>query len=449
MNTLENEELNKLLQCINLLIEDCEFETADSKLDQILDMEPTNAEAYFLKTLVNHKARSVNELIAIKAEVNADPDFIRALRYADDIKRDEWQGIFFDIEQEPIAIEPNKEEISAVVPQETVMSSDVIDDFFNDNCESTNTEVSNVLPLEKSNSKIKKNLIIGISAVAAVLVIIIIAVTAISSNRKKGYVESLKSSIVAEYGSFPLGAVFDQYLASVKYKFKEIHMGKIIVEVQGKLKGNNVTFEYRKSKDDNSYYSNSAYLRREWTLQNIRLDDYNITKMDDETLEACLFYAYSEDYDDFADFLLDNKIYEFSSSTQKDSRKNISYNGNNVDWLKSCRSEDYQSITNDDVFGKYLRSLIYKQYTENDQDYVEVSGKVNGKRVVLTFSMEEAELEYYYNAVLKSLTINGRSALYKNEFEGSLLMAYSEGYDRLMDFMYDNGVNNILEFIGD
>jgi len=75
------------IEYANHLLERGDFNGAGLIADRLLDLEPANVEAYFLKILVNHRAASFDELMKMKPDLEHDPDFIKALREVDEEDR--------------------------------------------------------------------------------------------------------------------------------------------------------------------------------------------------------------------------------------------------------------------------------------------------------------------------------------------------------------------------
>ena len=66
-----------------LLMEDAEWEKADTYLERVLDSEPENAYAYLGKAMLDLKAVSMAELVTAPADLNSNKNYAKAVRFAD------------------------------------------------------------------------------------------------------------------------------------------------------------------------------------------------------------------------------------------------------------------------------------------------------------------------------------------------------------------------------
>jgi len=73
-----------LLKRAFLCIEDKDYQKAESLLEQVLNMDPECAEAYIAKLLIEKKYTSREQLYSFPTDLENEPMYIRALRFADD-----------------------------------------------------------------------------------------------------------------------------------------------------------------------------------------------------------------------------------------------------------------------------------------------------------------------------------------------------------------------------
>ena len=88
-----------LLTRARLFMEDGDFASAGEYVEKALDIDPKCAEAYIVKTAVNHRLKSDADLGKLKESIAADPDYVKALRFADPKQKAEYAGYEQSIQQ--------------------------------------------------------------------------------------------------------------------------------------------------------------------------------------------------------------------------------------------------------------------------------------------------------------------------------------------------------------
>jgi hypothetical protein len=83
-----SELVKNQLERVRMMIEDGDFDAASIKLEQIIEAENENAEAYFLKTLVDFKVKSIDEIS--NEQLSGNENFAKALQYASADERNAW-----------------------------------------------------------------------------------------------------------------------------------------------------------------------------------------------------------------------------------------------------------------------------------------------------------------------------------------------------------------------
>lgn len=76
-------EIVPLLQRVALFLEDSEFERADEYCERILDMEPTNADAYLGKLLVEFRCTTREQLKLCQASIADSKNYSKIMRFGD------------------------------------------------------------------------------------------------------------------------------------------------------------------------------------------------------------------------------------------------------------------------------------------------------------------------------------------------------------------------------
>lgn len=77
-------EVLPLLQRVTLFLEDSEFDRADEYCERILDMEPTNADAYLGKLLVEFRCPTREQLKQCKVSIADSKNYAKIIRFGDD-----------------------------------------------------------------------------------------------------------------------------------------------------------------------------------------------------------------------------------------------------------------------------------------------------------------------------------------------------------------------------
>ena len=88
-----------LLTRARLFMEDGDFASAGEYVEKALDIDPKCAEAYIVKTAVTHRLKSDADLGKLKESIAADPDYVKALRFADPKQKAEYAGYEQSIQQ--------------------------------------------------------------------------------------------------------------------------------------------------------------------------------------------------------------------------------------------------------------------------------------------------------------------------------------------------------------
>lgn len=80
-------EVLPLLQRITLFFEDSEFDRADEYCERILDMEPTNADAYLGKLLVEFRCTTREQLKQCQASIADSKNYAKIMRFGDGVQK--------------------------------------------------------------------------------------------------------------------------------------------------------------------------------------------------------------------------------------------------------------------------------------------------------------------------------------------------------------------------
>ena len=81
-----------LLKRTFLCIEDRDYQKAESLLEQVFNLDPECAEAYIAKMLIDKKLTTREQLYSIETELENEPMYVRALRFADDKYKEVLHG---------------------------------------------------------------------------------------------------------------------------------------------------------------------------------------------------------------------------------------------------------------------------------------------------------------------------------------------------------------------
>ena len=87
--------VTSLLERASIFLEDRKWEEADQYADKVLDIEPKNAEAYFVKFLAEHTFSNEKQYSNMKEIPKEDANYQKVLRFADDNLRqkiDKWNN---------------------------------------------------------------------------------------------------------------------------------------------------------------------------------------------------------------------------------------------------------------------------------------------------------------------------------------------------------------------
>ena len=76
-------EVLPLLQRVTLFLEDSEFDRADEYCERILDMEPTNADAYLGKLLVEFRCTTREQLRQCQVSIADSKNYAKIMRFGD------------------------------------------------------------------------------------------------------------------------------------------------------------------------------------------------------------------------------------------------------------------------------------------------------------------------------------------------------------------------------
>lgn len=76
-------EVLPLLQRVTLFLEDGEFDRADEYCERILDMEPTNADAYLGKLLVEFRCTTREQLKQCQVSITDSKNYAKIIRFGD------------------------------------------------------------------------------------------------------------------------------------------------------------------------------------------------------------------------------------------------------------------------------------------------------------------------------------------------------------------------------
>lgn len=86
---------DSLLQRVEIMLADGDFNGAMSKCDTILDSDPTNGKVYFYMLMSNLKCRNRNDLASQTRPFDGNQYYIKAMQYGDPELKNELQGYLF------------------------------------------------------------------------------------------------------------------------------------------------------------------------------------------------------------------------------------------------------------------------------------------------------------------------------------------------------------------
>lgn len=94
-----NDAIAPLLQRISLFLEDEEFDRADEYCERVLDMDPTNAEAYFDKILVEYQCSSAECLKSCMFEISSSKNYAKIMRFGNERQKNTVLSINEEIQR--------------------------------------------------------------------------------------------------------------------------------------------------------------------------------------------------------------------------------------------------------------------------------------------------------------------------------------------------------------
>lgn len=106
-------EIIPLLQRITLFLEDGEFDRADEYCERVLDIEPTNAEAYINKLLVEFRCTTQEQLKYCTTTITNSKNYAKVVRFGDENQK----AIVVDAEN---SIQAN---ITRIIEESTIRSN--------------------------------------------------------------------------------------------------------------------------------------------------------------------------------------------------------------------------------------------------------------------------------------------------------------------------------------
>ncbi len=110
-------EVLPLLQRVTLFLEDSEFDRADEYCERILDMEPTNADAYLGKLLVEFRCTTREQLKQCQVSIVDSKNYAKIIRFGDGA-----QKTFVINAEKAIQAEISRQEEIARLTEEAVAS---------------------------------------------------------------------------------------------------------------------------------------------------------------------------------------------------------------------------------------------------------------------------------------------------------------------------------------
>ena len=120
-------EIVPLLQRVGLFLEDNEFYRADEYCERILDMEPTNADAYLGKLLVEFRCTTREQLNQCQVSIADSKNYAKIIRFGDGTQKsfviDAEKAIQAEISRQT-EIRRNKEEATANRKQEEIAADE-------------------------------------------------------------------------------------------------------------------------------------------------------------------------------------------------------------------------------------------------------------------------------------------------------------------------------------
>lgn len=134
-----NPELMPLLQRIRLFLEDGEFDRADEYCERVLDIEPTNVEAYIGKLMVDNKCNMREQLKDCTSSIANSKNYAKVIRFGNEnqkafvVNSEKWiQERIATIIRETEPTNAYAEDITTTTSEliEELVQQDVFDDEY-------------------------------------------------------------------------------------------------------------------------------------------------------------------------------------------------------------------------------------------------------------------------------------------------------------------------------
>ena len=88
-----NSQISNMFKRVNILLNESDFDGADTVIENILNIDLECAEAYFYKVLTEKRAKNVEALIELGNNISDNKNYIRALKYASDEYKNYLQDV--------------------------------------------------------------------------------------------------------------------------------------------------------------------------------------------------------------------------------------------------------------------------------------------------------------------------------------------------------------------
>ena len=89
-----------LMKRVNLFLEDGNFDQAAEYIDKVLDADAEYAPAYVAKVLLRHQLKKEQDLLTLKEPIDEDPDWQKAMRFADARQKETYDSYVRGIAKE-------------------------------------------------------------------------------------------------------------------------------------------------------------------------------------------------------------------------------------------------------------------------------------------------------------------------------------------------------------
>ena len=127
--TQNSSNADNLMQRVYLFLEDEKWEQADEYINKVLDADAKYASAYVARILVEHKLTSEEKLTQLRKSIDTDPDWQKALRFADEQQNSVYTSYAqairanesFDKTQEEEKVKKEKYEFAVTAMNEHVL----------------------------------------------------------------------------------------------------------------------------------------------------------------------------------------------------------------------------------------------------------------------------------------------------------------------------------------